>query len=132
MKKIFLSSFFFLPFATLHAQSDTPAQPVKTGNEWRLPADVFKRSRIFSDSLQKSLGLDATQTKKVYEAYLANTKSVDEILMLPVSADEKKEKMKANHDAFNATLKGIFTPAQFGKYIRLDAARAGKTKAAGN
>jgi hypothetical protein len=84
-----------------------------------MPSDVFLRSRSFADSLTKALGLDAAASKKIYDAYLANTKPVDEIRMTPGSAEEKKEKMKANHEAFKETLKGILTPGQFKGYLTL-------------
>jgi len=105
--------------AALSAQTTPPEKPVKTGNEWKMPSDVFRRSEAFADNLKKKLGLDATQTKKVYNAFLANTKSIDEIPMLPVSDEEKKEKMKANKAAFNETLKGILSPGQFEKFIKM-------------
>jgi len=105
----------------LSAQTTPPQKPVKTGDEWKMPSDVFKRSKVFADSLQKKLGLDSVETKKVYDAYLGNTKSVDEISVLPISEKEKEAELKANKAAFNETLKGIFTPAQYAKYIKLDA-----------
>jgi len=76
MKKniIILLTFSFFN-ARLFAQSTEPLKPVKTGDEWKMPTDVFKRSQTFADSLKKELGLDAAKTKKVYDAYLANIKS---------------------------------------------------------
>jgi len=94
-----------------------PTKPVKTGNEWKMPADVFKRSATYAGGLKASLHLDSLQTKKVYDAYLANIKSVDEISVIP-EGEEKKSKMKANQAAFDETLKGILSPAQFHTYIQ--------------
>ena len=104
----------------LSAQTSNPQKPVKTGNEWKMPSDVFKRSKAFADSLQKQLGLDAVQTKKVYNAYLANTKPLDEISVQPISEKEKEAALKANKAAFNETLKAIFTVAQYSKYVKAD------------
>ena len=122
MKKeicIVLSILLFSSYAI--AQTAEPEKPVKTGDEWKMPSDVFKRSQSFADSLKKMLGLDAAATKKVYDAYLANTKPIDEIRVLPISDDEKKERLKANHEDFNATLKGILSAEQYRKYLTLNA-----------
>lgn len=91
--------------------------PVKTGNEWKMPADVFKRSEAYAGNLKAKLSLDSMQTKKVYDAYLANIKSVDEISVL-TDEEEKKVKMRANQATFNETLKGILSSAQFNKYLQ--------------
>ena len=127
MKKIFLmgpvclvmSLILVLTGKNSFAQGPEPVRPVKTGDEWKMPSDVFQRSRSYADSLTRALGLDAAASKKIYDAYLANTKPVDEITMTPGTAEEKKEKMKANHEAFSETLKGILTPDQFKKYLIL-------------
>ena len=101
-------------------------KPVKTGNEWKMPGDALTRSKKFSDNLKAKLGLDDATTKKVFQAYLANTKSVDEIPMLPITGDEKTARLKANKIAFDETLKGILSPAQFDKYSKLATVRAHK------
>ncbi len=88
-----------------------------------MPSDVFKRSKAFADNLQKELGLDSVQTKKVYDAYLANTKPLDEISVQPISEKEKEAEIKANKTAFNETLKGIFTAAQYSKYVKIGAGK---------
>ncbi len=102
------------------AQTTQPQKPVKTGNEWKMPSDVFKRSKAFADGLQKNLGLDSVQTKKVYDAYLANTKPLDEISVSSVPEKEKQAAIKANKAAFNEALKKIFTPVQYNKYIKIE------------
>lgn len=111
----------------LFAQTTEREKPVKTGDEWKMPGDVFKRSQIFADSLKKMLGLDQPTTKKVYDLYLANTKPADEILVLPLSDNEKKERMKANHENFNANLKEVLSPEQYKKYLDLDTAQRKKS-----
>lgn len=102
------------------AQTTQPQKPVKTGNEWKMPSDVFKRSKTFANGLQKDLGLDTVQTKKVYDAYLANTKPLDEISISPIPEKEKQAAIKINKTAFNETLKKIFTPVQYNKYIKME------------
>ena len=120
MKKKLLGLMVLTIIITLNAASQTtPQKPVKTGNEWKMPGDVFKRSETYSGNLKIKLGLSDAQTKKVYDAYLTNTKPVDEIQISPVSDEEKKMKLKANKSEFNETLKGILSPAQFDKYLKI-------------
>lgn len=121
MKKVTLISFLLLALTSKHivAQTkDQPAQPVKTGDEWQMPKDVLLRAKNFSNGLQKSLGLDEATTKKVFNAYLANTKSVDEIRMGNGSDKEKKDALAANQEQFDQILKGILTSSQFDVYMK--------------
>jgi hypothetical protein len=121
MKKVTLFSFTLLALTSLKALAQTDDQatkPVKTGNEWQMPKDVLQRAKTFSDSLQNSLNLSDAATKKVFNAYLGNTKSVDEIRMGQGSEGEKKAALTANQQAFDQILKGILTPAQFDTYIK--------------
>ena len=123
MKKYILAATLLMITGTgLVAQTTTPQKPVKTGNEWKMPSDVFKRSKIFAADLKKKLGLDSVQTKKVYDAYLANTKPPDEIQVANISDKEKQIKLKENKTAFSEKLKAIFTPVQYGKYLKMDIA----------
>src|SRR5579859_4190301 len=78
------------------AQAKEPSRPVKTGNEWKMPSDAFSRAQAFAGRLTKALGLDTATSKKVYNAYLANTKPVDEITISAAGEEEKKARMKAN------------------------------------
>jgi hypothetical protein len=119
MKKNLLLAVLLANFCLSHLSAQTPEKPVKTGDEWKMPGDVIQRSKTFAAGLRKQLGLDSVQAKKVYEAYLANAKPLDEIAFLPLSDKEKDNRRKANKAAFDETLKGIFTPAQFDTYIRL-------------
>ncbi|MDO6432900.1 hypothetical protein Q4E93_19990 [Flavitalea sp. BT771] len=112
-----LLSLMIAAFASTISFCQQPTKPVKTGNEWKMPADVFQRSAAYAGRLKATLHLDAAQTKKVYDAYLANIKSVDEISVIPDEA-AKKMKMKANQASFNEVLKGIFSSAQFQKYLQ--------------
>lgn len=121
MKNIF-SGLITLIIISEHASAqtkDTISKPVKTGNEWHMPGDAIKRSQDFAENLKKDLGLDDATTKKVFNAYLGNTKSVDEIGVLSMSEKEKKEKMKANKTAFDEKLKGILSADQFSKYMKM-------------
>ena len=122
MKKNILIGVMLLSLTSiqLSAQTTKPQKPVKTGNEWKMPSDVFKRSKAFADNLQKKLGLDSIQTKKVYDTYLANTKPLDEISVSPISEKEKEAELKANKAALNEKLNEIFTAAQYSKYLKKD------------
>jgi hypothetical protein len=121
MKTITLFSLTLLALTSLKALAQTDdktTQPVKTGNEWQMPKDVLQRAKAFSDGLQKSLSLSDSATKKVFNAYLGNTKSVDEIHMGKGSESEKKAALTTNQQAFDQVLKEILTPAQFETYIK--------------
>jgi hypothetical protein len=126
MKKNILIALSFVLFVGVKsfAQTGTPEKPVKTGNEWKMPSDVFKRSQAFADNLKKTLSLDSVQTKKVYEAFLKNTKPVDEILIGITDKKEQAAALKANQATFDNTLKGILTPSQFSKYVKIGAKKA--------
>ncbi len=126
MEKLILFSLTLLVLTSLNALAQTDdqtTQPVKTGNEWQMPKDVLQRASTFSDSMQKSLSLSDTATKKVFNAYLGNTKSVDEIRLGQGSESEKKAALTANRAAFDQILKGILTPAQFETYTKEEKAK---------
>jgi len=121
MKKAILWSFALLVLISTHvnAQTETPGEkPIKVGNQWQMPKDAILRSRAFAQKLQKSLNLDQSITKKVFNAYMGNAKSVDEIRMGKGSEKEKKDAMAANQHAFDESLKTILSPEQFSKYLR--------------
>ena len=121
MKKTILFTCMLLSLTGLRtlAQTDNqPLKPVKTGDEWQMPKDVLQRASAFSDSLQKSLHLTDTVKRRVFSAYLGNTKSVDEIRMAPLSENEKTTALAANRKAFDQTLRGILSPVDFDRYIR--------------
>jgi len=118
MKKIFPAMLLMLMLS--HHIAAQTENPIKTGDEWRMPMGAITRSQHFADTLGKTFGLDAAVTKKLYDAYLADTKPVDEIPMLPISCDEKKSRLKANKAAFDETIKGILTAAQYTKYLKME------------
>jgi periplasmic protein CpxP/Spy len=121
MKKNILIALSLVLFVSAQsfAQANAPEKPVKTGNEWKMPSDVFKRSQDFADNLKKTLGLNTEQTKKVYEAFLNNTKPVDEIMIGITDKKEQAAALKANQEAFKTTLKDILSPEQFSKYVKM-------------
>lgn len=121
MKKATLFSFMLLALTSLKAlaqTNDQASKPVKKGDEWQMPKDVLLRAKAFSERLQKSLNLDEAATRKVFNAYLGNTKSVDEIRMGQGSEKEKTAALAANQARFDQGLKSILTPAQFKAYSK--------------
>jgi len=122
MKKITLLSLLLLAIAggKALAQSSNPPQPVKSGDEWQMPKELLTRAKNFSENVQKALGLDEPTTKKIFSAYLGNTKSVDEIRVGNDSEKEKADKLAANRAAFDQGLKGLMTPTQFDGYLKLE------------
>jgi len=121
MKTFLLTvSFLTLLVSISQAQTKTDAKAKKTGNEWHAAGDAPTRSKEFADRLMKSLTLDESTTKKVYAAYLANTKSVDEIKFGSDSEQAKKDALKANQESFDEKLKNILTPTQFSNYMKLE------------
>ncbi|MDP9079095.1 MAG: hypothetical protein M3O71_16835 [Bacteroidota bacterium] len=133
MKKVIVLSLLIMGLTGMRAMAQTAAEakeaeakaalPVKTGDEWQMPKDVLTRSKNFTENLQKKLGLDDATSKKVFNAYLGNTKSVDEIRVAKTSEREKKEALAAKHAEFNQVLKGILTPEQFEKYLNEEKTR---------
>jgi hypothetical protein len=120
MKKIvFLSAMIFgISLSCAIAQSALPAgKPVKTGNEWKMPGDALERSKNFSDSLKSALSLNDETTKKVFNAYLANTKSVDEIAVMYKTEAERKSALKENRNKFDLALKDVLSSREFKNYM---------------
>ncbi len=124
MNKIILSALLILSVIVCCSAQTAQSKPKKTGSEWHAAGDAPARSKEFTDRLTALLTLDEATSKKVYDTYLANTKSVDEIKFSTDSETVKNEAMNANQDAFDEKLKSILTADQFTKYKKL--ARSGK------
>jgi periplasmic protein CpxP/Spy len=92
----------------------------------RQMADAATRTQKFTDRMTKTLGLDAATSKKVYDAYLARTKKVDEVQASAVSGKEKNEALKSNKDTFEATLKSILPAEAYDKYSKMESDRKEK------
>jgi hypothetical protein len=116
MKKVILLCAVFCTLAYTAGLAQT--EPIKKGNEWQMPKDVLIRSRDFTDHLKKTLALDDVTAKKVFNAYLGNSKTVDEIRMGKGSEKEKKDALVDNEGAFDQILKGLLSPEQFNKYLQ--------------
>ncbi len=129
MKKNGLLSLLFILSLNVALSAQTPvpvSKPVKTGNEWHMPADVIPRAQRFTDELTKTLGLDAAASRNVFDTYLANTKAVDEIRMGGGSTKEKEAALQANEVRFEAALKGILSEGQFENYEKMKTDKKGK------
>lgn len=121
MKRTMLIGFIAASIVAVkaHAQTtDQALQPVKKGNEWQLPKEVILRAQAYSQQLKKSLGLDSATTKKVFEQYMGNTKSVGEIQVGSKTEKEKKDRLAANQMQFDDKMKEVLTPKQFELYTR--------------
>ena len=120
MKKAILISVMVLGIATIKANAQSAAErqlPEKKGDEWQMPKDILLRSRDFSQKVKKSLGLDSAATKKVFDLYLGNTKTVDEIRIGTGSAEDKKDALAANQREFDQKIKEVVTAKQFEVYM---------------
>jgi len=103
----------------VHAQKkDNAPLPVKSGNEWQMPRDVLVRARNFSNHCQTLLSLDSATTQKLFQLYLGNTKSVDEIRVGNASEKEKKAALDANRQQFDQKVRPFLTPGQWDGYVR--------------
>jgi septal ring factor EnvC (AmiA/AmiB activator) len=112
----------FLLFVSFYASAQTAVPEVKdkkTGNEWHSVSDAIPRAHEFTNRLTKELNLSDNTSKKVYDTYLANTKSLDEIKMGIAGETDKLEQLKNNREVFNDSLKKILTSEQFNKYLKM-------------
>lgn len=129
MKKAILISLMVLGIATIKANAQSAAErqlPKKKGDEWQMPKDILLRSSDFSQKAKKSLGLDSAATKKVFDLYLGNTKTVDEIRIGAGSAEDKKDALATNQREFDQKIKEVVTAKQFEMYM--EERKAGKLK----
>jgi hypothetical protein len=117
-KKISFVAVLVLAGMHVFAQAGEPATPVKKGNEWQMPKDVLVRSKKFSEGLQQSLGLDSLTTRKVFDLYLGNTKTVDEIRVGTGSEKQKKDALAVNQLEFDEKVKSVLSPAQSAAYVK--------------
>lgn len=117
-RNIVVAITLIVSMASLHAQQPEPGKPVKTGNEWRMPASALQRSHQFADSLKKNLGLDDATAKKLFDIYLSNTKSVDEISIGAKDEKQRKDLLKANQNAFNEKMQSALSPGQYRQYMK--------------
>jgi periplasmic protein CpxP/Spy len=116
-----------------YAQSTSPAHaPTAAEKVMPMPppprpmADAATRTQKFTDRMTKTLGLDEATSKKVFDAFLARTKKVDEIQASGLGGREKNDAMKANKDAFEETLKGILPVGAYDKYTKMESDRKEK------
>jgi hypothetical protein len=120
MKKTILISLMVLGIATIsaHAQTATESKlPEKKGDEWQMPKELLLRSQAFSQKVKKSLNLDSAATKKVFDLYLGNTKTVDEIRVGNGSDADKKDALAANQSDFDQKMKEVVSAKQFDLYM---------------
>lgn len=78
-------------------------------------ADPATRAQRQSARMAKMLNLDEATSKKVYDADLARTQKVDEIMKGSDDNKTKQKALKANADEYKAKLQTILTPDQLTK-----------------
>jgi hypothetical protein len=121
MKKTMLISLVVLGISAIKVNAQTAAGrplPEKKGDEWQMPKDILLRSRDFSQKVKKSLSLDSATTKKVFDLYLGNTKTVDEIRIGSGSAEDKNDALAANQREFDQKIKELVNAKQFELYMQ--------------
>jgi hypothetical protein len=92
-----------------------PLKPVMNG---KCRVMLYSVPGLLTLNERRNWGVVSMQTRKVFEAYMSNTKSLDEIAVAAVSDKQKEQMVKDNTSAFNEKLKTIFTGEQYGKYIK--------------
>ena len=108
MKNLVLLSLFLLSFVF-----SVSAQNANTPKAKKTPAE---KATMYSNSLKTQLGLTDDQTKKVYDAKLAQL-TQREAIKTKYNGDLKagEADFRANNQNFKSTLKSILTPDQLAK-----------------
>lgn len=116
MKKRLIIFLFTLISIQLFAQP--PAGP--RGERPPMP-----NAERFTERMTKELNLNAATSKKVHDAFLNNMKKMDAIFASKAEEKDKRAALDANKKAFEKTMKGILSPAQYAQFLKLEAERPG-------
>lgn len=79
----------------------------------------------FTERMTKELNLNAATSKKVHDAFLNNMKKMDAVFASKLEEKDKRAALDANKKAFEKTMKGILSPAQYAQFLKLEAERPG-------
>lgn len=79
----------------------------------------------FTERMTKELNLNAATSKKVHDAFLNNMKKMDAVFASKLEEKDKRAALDANKKAFEKTMKGILSPAQYTQFLKLEAERPG-------
>lgn len=79
----------------------------------------------FTERMTKELKLNAATAKKVHDAFAKNMKQMEAVFNSKTDEKEKRAALDANRKAFEQTMKGILSPAQFAQFQKLEAERPG-------
>lgn len=79
----------------------------------------------FTERMTKELKLNAATAKKVHDAFAKNMKQMEAVFNSKTDEKEKRAALDVNRKAFEQTMKGILSPAQFAQFQKLEAERPG-------
>lgn len=119
MKKMIILAFTMLLICGVWAQDGT-----RQRREFK-PEDMAQRR---TENLEKKLGLDSIQSKKIYALYLEEANAMKTRMEnrgngeRPSDADREKmqEEMKKRQEAMDGKMKAILTEEQFKEYSKMD------------
>lgn len=118
MNKKKLLLLYLLVFGSFSLLAQPPASP----RGERPPKPNAER---FTERITKELNLNAATSKKVHDAFLNNMKKMDAVFASKLDEKDRRAALEANKKAFEKTMKGIFNPAQYTQFLKLEAERPG-------
>jgi Spy/CpxP family protein refolding chaperone len=110
-----LLSLIFVNFSLL---AQAPAGP--RGERPPMP-----NAERFTERMTKELSLNAATSKKVHDAFLNNMKKMEAVFASKSAEKDKRAALDANKKAFQKSMKGILSPAQYAQFLKLEAERPG-------
>jgi protein CpxP len=122
MKRIIALALLLVGFtATAAAQKPDASKPKKTPEE---------RAANYANKMEKELGLNAEQKKKVHDLALARANKMKELREKYKDQDKKvwKEERKKARDEFHNGMKSTLSPEQYAKWIEMQKKKAEKAK----
>ncbi len=109
---------FLFTIISIRAFAQPPAGP--RGERPPMP-----NAERFTERMTKELNLNVATSKKVHDAFLNNMKKMDAVFASKLEDKDKRAALDANKKAFEKTMKGILSPAQYAQFLKLEAERPG-------
>ncbi|MCU0433231.1 MAG: DUF4890 domain-containing protein [Bacteroidia bacterium] len=125
MKRILALALLIVGFAvTASAQKPDASKPKKTPEE---------RAANYANKMEKDLGLNAEQKKKVHDLALARATKMKELREKYKDQDKKvwKEERKKARDEFHNGMKATLSPEQYAKWVEMQKKKAEQMKGKG-
>lgn len=125
MKRIIAITLLLVGFTAVSmaqtATSSSSSKPKKTPEE---------RAANYANKMEKELGLNAEQKKKVHDLALARANKMKELREKYKDQDKKvwKEERKKARDEFHNGMKSTLSPEQYAKWIEMQKKKAEKAK----